>query len=83
MNESGVNTQRTINSRITHKSERNYLNEARSMEECNEKTNIYTTTKNGIKKIIYQAPWYKNRGYMGIVELSFEIPFDMKNMERD
>ena len=48
----------------------------------NEKTDIYTTTKEGIKKLVYQAPWYKNHKYMGIVELSFEIPSDIKNIER-
>jgi len=48
----------------------------------NEKTNIYTTIKEGIKKLFYQAPWYKNHKYMGIMELSFEIPFDIKNIER-
>jgi transcriptional regulator with PAS, ATPase and Fis domain len=41
------------------------------------KPNIYTIEKNGKKKMIYQAPWLNNNKVCGIVELSFEIPFEM------
>ena len=37
--------------------------------------NVYTIEKNGIKKLIYQSPWYKNEEFAGFVELSLEIPF--------
>jgi len=37
--------------------------------------NVYTIEKNGVKKLIYQSPWYKNGEYAGFVELSLEIPF--------
>lgn len=37
--------------------------------------NVYTIEKNGIKKLIYQSPWYKNGQFAGFVELSLEIPF--------
>ncbi len=37
--------------------------------------NVYTIEKNGVKKMIYQSPWYKNGEFAGFVELSFEIPF--------
>ena len=39
------------------------------------KRNVYTIEKNGVKKMIYQSPWYKNGEYAGFVELSLEIPF--------
>ncbi|MBM3327699.1 MAG: PAS domain-containing protein [Calditrichaeota bacterium] len=39
--------------------------------------NIYTSEKNGVKKLIYQSPWYKNDEYFGIIEISLEIPFEM------
>ena len=39
--------------------------------------NSYTIEKNGVKKLIHQSPWYDNGGYMGFVELSIEIPFEM------
>ncbi len=45
--------------------------------------NVYTIEKNGIKKLIYQSPWYKNGEYAGFVELSLEIPFgDMPHFVR-
>ncbi|MBK8128150.1 MAG: diguanylate cyclase [bacterium] len=45
-------------------------------------TNIYTIEKNGVKKLIYQMPWYENAEYRGYVELSLEIPFDMPHFVR-
>jgi transcriptional regulator with PAS, ATPase and Fis domain len=44
--------------------------------------NIYTVEKNGVKKLIYQSPWYKDGRYAGFVELSFEIPFEMPHFVR-
>ena len=44
--------------------------------------NVYTIEKNGVKKLIYQAPWYRDGVRMGIVELSLEIPFDMPHFIR-
>lgn len=43
----------------------------------NKKTNVYTIEKDGIKKLIYQAPWYEAGEIKGLVELSIEIPFEM------
>jgi len=37
--------------------------------------NVYTIEKTGVKKLIYQSPWYKNGQYAGFVEMSLEIPF--------
>ncbi len=48
----------------------------------NKKTNVYTIEKNGIKKLIYQSPWYENGKIMGLVELSLEIPFEMPHYVR-
>ena len=41
-------------------------------------SNAYTIEKNGVKKLIYQTPWYENSEYMGLMELSIEIPFEME-----
>ena len=46
------------------------------------RSNSYTIEKNGVKKLIYQTPWYKNGKYKGFMELSMEIPFQMKHMVR-
>ncbi len=48
----------------------------------NQSTNVYSIEKNGIKKMIYQAPWYKDNEYAGIVELSVEIPFEIPHFVR-
>lgn len=37
-------------------------------------SNVYTIEKNGVKKLIYQCPWYQNGELGGLVELSLEIP---------
>ncbi|MCR5423701.1 MAG: diguanylate cyclase [Bacteroidales bacterium] len=44
--------------------------------------NAYTIEKNGVKKLIYQTPWYENGEFAGVVELSMEIPFDMPHYVR-
>jgi len=44
--------------------------------------NVYTIEKNGIKKLIYQSPWFKDGKYAGFVELSLEIPFEMPHFIR-
>ena len=44
--------------------------------------NAYTIEKNGVKKLIYQSPWYLNGEYAGFVEVSFEIPFEMPHFVR-
>jgi transcriptional regulator with PAS, ATPase and Fis domain len=44
--------------------------------------NCYTIEKNGIKKMIYQAPWYQDGRFMGLVELGMEIPFDLPHYLR-
>jgi transcriptional regulator with PAS, ATPase and Fis domain len=41
------------------------------------KTNVYTIEKRGVKKLIFQSPWYHDGVYRGFVELMFEIPFTL------
>ncbi len=48
----------------------------------NPRTNVYTIEKNGVKKLIYQTPWYADGEFMGFIELSMEIPFEMRHMVR-
>jgi PAS domain S-box-containing protein len=47
------------------------------------KPNVYTIEKAGVKKFIYQAPWYEDGEYAGVVELVVEIPFAMPHFVRD
>ena len=44
--------------------------------------NIYTIEKNGVKKLIFQSPWYRDGKFAGLVELSLEIPFEMPHFVR-
>ena len=46
------------------------------------RTNAYTIEKNGVKKLIYQTPWYKDGKAAGLVELSLELPAEMQHFVR-
>lgn len=48
----------------------------------NDTKNVYTIEKNGKKKLIYQAPWYKNGVVAGLVEISMFIPEEMPHYKR-
>lgn len=45
-------------------------------------TNAYTIEKGGVRKLIYQAPWYEQGQLMGLVELSLPIPQEMPHFVR-
>ena len=47
-----------------------------------QQVNVYTIEKNGVKKLIYQAPWYQDGKYSGFIELALEIPFQMPHFVR-
>jgi len=47
------------------------------------RSNIYTIEKGGIKKLIYQSPWFENGKFAGLVELSLPIPKEMPHFVRD
>lgn len=44
--------------------------------------NSYTIEKNGVKKLVYQTPWYQDGEYAGLVELSMVIPIEMPHYVR-
>ncbi len=45
--------------------------------------NCYTIEKKGVKKLIYQSPWYEDGVYRGIVEISLPIPHRIPHFLRD
>jgi transcriptional regulator with PAS, ATPase and Fis domain len=45
-------------------------------------TNCYTIEKNGVKKMIYQTPWYEKGVFRGLVEISLVIPSAMSHFVR-
>lgn len=44
--------------------------------------NSYTIEKKGVKKMIYQAPWFKDGKPAGLVEISMEIPAELPHFVR-
>ena len=48
-----------------------------------QQANVYTIEKHGVKKLIYQTPWYRKGQYAGFVELSLEVPVAMAHFVRD
>jgi transcriptional regulator with PAS, ATPase and Fis domain len=45
--------------------------------------NVYTIEKNGIKKLIYQIPYFQNGKFAGLVEFSFATPDVIPHFIRD
>ncbi len=44
--------------------------------------NAYTIEKEGVKKLIYQSPWFENGQFAGLVELSLVLPQEMPHFVR-
>jgi hypothetical protein len=47
------------------------------------KTNAYTIEKRGVKKLVYQAPWYENGVYRGFAEISVALPDALPHFQRN
>ncbi len=45
-------------------------------------SNIYTIEKNGVRKLICQAPWYDGGELAGIVEIVLELPGEIPHFTR-
>ena len=45
--------------------------------------NCYTIEKAGIKKLIYQSPWFEDGTYRGFVEISIPMPDLMPHFVRE
>ncbi len=40
----------------------------------NPKVNVYTIEKKGIRKMIYQSPWFRDGVFSGLIEISLPLP---------
>ncbi len=49
---------------------------------ANHHVNAYTIEKNGVKKLIYQAPWNIAGEFEGYIELSLVLPNEMPHYVR-
>jgi hypothetical protein len=47
------------------------------------KSNVYTIEKKGIRKLIYQSPWYQDGQFAGLLEISLELPASLPHFRRD
>ena len=47
------------------------------------KSNVYTIEKKGMKKLIFQSPWYEEGRFAGLVEISLELPASLPHFQRD
>jgi len=45
--------------------------------------NVYTVEKGGVRKLIYQSPWYSRGKYRGFVQISLKIPGKIPHFIRD
>lgn len=45
-------------------------------------SNCYTVEKNGVKKLVYQTPWYSDGVFKGFVEMIIDIPTEIPNYRR-
>ena len=44
--------------------------------------NIYTTEKNGVKRMIMQMPWKLKSEFCGLVEITFMLDSEIPNIIR-
>lgn len=47
------------------------------------RANTYTIEKNGVHKLIHQAPWYQGGEPAGLVEFSVVLPAEMPHYKRN
>lgn len=47
------------------------------------RANVYTIQKKGVRKLVYQAPWYRGSEFGGLVEMVLELPEEMPHFNRD
>ena len=44
--------------------------------------NVYTIEKKGVRKVIYQSHWKRRGKLAGLVEITFELPWDAPHFVR-
>jgi len=49
---------------------------------ASQEKNVYTIEKAGVRKLIYQTPWYEKGQFAGFIEMALEIPDEMPHFVR-
>lgn len=47
------------------------------------KQNVYTIQKDGLRKLVFQTPWFIDGAYAGYLDMTIEIPWTMPHFNRD
>lgn len=47
------------------------------------RTNVYTYTKDGRKRLVFQTPWTIDGEFAGYLDMTLELPADMPHFDRD
>ncbi len=45
--------------------------------------NVYTIEKGGVKKLVYQQPWYEDGQFAGLVEMVLPLPESLPHFLRE
>lgn len=48
-----------------------------------ESANVYSITKNGQKKLVYQSPYFIDGKFAGMVEICLDLPEEIPHFNRD
>ncbi len=48
-----------------------------------EQPNIYSIQKNGVKQLVYQAPYFVDGDFAGVVEICLKLPEEIPHFNRD
>ncbi len=44
--------------------------------------NVYTIERDGVRRLVYQSPWYRDGEFAGLVELLLEVPTEIPHHVR-
>ena len=44
--------------------------------------NVYTIERDGVRRLVYQSPWYRDGEFAGLVELLLEVPSEIPHHVR-
>ena len=47
------------------------------------KQNVYTIQQQGLRKLVFQTPWFRDGQYSGYLDMTIEIPWAMPHFDRD
>ncbi|MGD0115956.1 MAG: PAS domain-containing protein [Dehalococcoidia bacterium] len=49
---------------------------------ASKETNVYTFERDGVRKLVYQSPWYRDGAFAGLVQLLLVAPLEIPHYVR-